>query len=417
MLLKSKLNFYIPIFIFILMIYRSSWFPGAAMLSGKEIFVVIFAAVFLLVLNFDFERFFNYQLFNKNVLRTLMIFVAIAAIISILFYNVQEITKFKNLFRILAYLSTAFIFLFVFPKFLSVNRIYINKFLFFLASFGLITALFGFITINSHPVGKYQGMLVSYITHPNNTSIIFTFTIPATIYLYYSTKSTVTDFQSKTYLVSIIIQIFAQLFTFTRAGMIATFVGILVFMIFKYKYKLLWFLPIMVPFPFLVSGFFSAKGTGSFFSRLFLLVPAYFMITEDKMRFLWGYGLTDAFVQYRQNTVLYNITESNIDDPHNSYVSLMIMLGFIGTITILGLLGLMIFKIKRLHSKTKNEKAKYFCIFSLSFLISLLIQGLFDSELVIVEYYTIQFFLAVIGINYILVSNKSTTENSSLLFE
>ncbi len=346
------------------MIYRSSWLPGSYFLSGKEIFIVIFSAILLLLLNFDFDNFFNYQIFKKNAIRSYSFIVCVVITISVLVYNFQEVSKSKNLFRIIAYLATIYIYLYLFPKFLTSNKLYFNKFISFLSYFGLITALFGFLTINSHPVGKFQGMLVSFITHPNNTSIIFTFTIPATIYLYYSSKDKLTKVQLWYYLISILIQIFAQLFTFTRAGMIATFAGILIFLIFKYKSKIFWFSPLIIPFPFFVSGFFSAKGTGSFFSRLFLLVPAYFMITDNKIRFLWGYGITDAFVQYRYNTIIYNITEDNIDDPHNTYVSLMIMLGFIGTITILGLVIYTLFMIKRTYSKTNLDKAKYFLIFS-----------------------------------------------------
>jgi hypothetical protein len=406
MIYNNKLNFYVPIFVFLIMVYRSSWLPGASFLLGNSLYLIIVSGLFLFVFNFDFNKFLGYRLFRKNPYRTYSIFIIFAVIVSIFLYNIQEVTKFNSLIRLLAYLSTFYIYLILFPKIITSDKNYLRKFISFISNFGFVCALFGFLTLNSHPVGKFQGMLVSFITHPNNTSIIFTFTIPATLYLYFVLNKDNFSLRKYYLIFSVIIQIFAQLFTLTRAGMIATFIGLLIFLIFKYRFKVLWLSPLILPIPFFASGFFYAKGAGSFFSRLFLLIPAYYMITENKIRFLWGYGITDAFLKYRNSLLIYNITEENIDDPHNTYISLLIMFGAVITVLLISFMIYFLYKIYREYSVSSTINSKFFYIFSFSFLISLFIQGFFDSEIVIVEYFTIQFMLTIIGINTILISRR-----------
>ena len=131
------------------------------------------------------------------------------------------------------------------------------------------------------------------------------------------------------------------------------------------------------------------------------------MITENKSRFLWGYGISDAFSHYKYNLMLFNFTEENIDDPHNTYVSLLLMFGFITTLFIvLFIISVLFFILKQIF-KEEDKFVRYYFIFSFSILTSIFIQGFFDSELIVVEYFTIQFLLTVIGINYYLFANAN----------
>ena len=262
---ESKLNYFIPIFVFLLMVYRSSWFPGASVLFGKEVYLITFAFILIFTLNFNFENFLKYVFLKQYYLRTSLIIIIAMILFSTLFYNFQELSQSKYFYRFTAYLATLYIYLYIFPKYLVSSKINLTKFIYFVSLFGIVLAIFGFITINSHSIGKFSGMLVSFITHPNNTSIIFTLSVPATMFLYFKSSEESTSAKKYFYLLSIIIQLAAQLFTYTRAGIIATFIGVIIFLILKYKGKILWYLPIALPLIHYISRIFQCKGYGIFF--------------------------------------------------------------------------------------------------------------------------------------------------------
>jgi hypothetical protein len=293
------------------------------------------------------------------------------------------------------------------PNFILSNIKYLKKLIKIVSVFGFIAAIFGFLTINNHPIGKYQGILVSFITHPNNTSIIFTISIPASIFIYYLEKDNNSVLKNVFYMFSILSQFIAQLFTYTRAGIIASLIGILIFFIFYYRSKIIWIFPVSIPIFFILYSFLIAKDVASFFSRLYLLIPAYFMITENNIRLLWGYGLTNAFIEYKKSKIIYTVLEENIDDPHNTYVSLILMFGLIVTILMLLVLIIILFRVLATYFKSYDKCIKLFTLYSFTFITSILIQGLFDSELIIVSYFSIQILLTIIGINYLLLKNHN----------
>ncbi|MBC8485026.1 MAG: hypothetical protein H8D45_03185 [Bacteroidetes bacterium] len=126
------------------------------------------------------------------------------------------------------------------------------------------------------------------------------------------------------------------------------------------------------------------------------------MITLNTDRLLWGYGVSNAmkvFKEYMENM----ISEEKIDDPHNSFAYLILLFGLIFTIVILFFVCKTIFKgiVKIFKSYSDDEYNKLiFYSFLVSLLMSLMIHGIFDAELVKTEFYSLQFFLIFLSILY-----------------
>jgi len=368
---------------------------------GKETYIILFLGFIVFLICFDFNELLNLKFFKLPISKLILSTLFFLLLFSILVYNNQELTHQRNLLRLICYFIYFQLFFIFIPRFFVNNPAFFEKFIKFIANLGFWSALFGFFTMFNHPYQEYNGMLLTFIIHPNNASIIFTITAITTLYFYYWKKDTFTLFQKYFYLFSITLQYFAQLFTYTRAGLIACAVGVTLFLILYYRGKFIIIIPVISTIvPYFLAGFFTAKGFNSFSSRFVLLIPAYYMIIESKTSMLWGYGVTEAFVKYKEYEVIYNVLETNINDPHNTYVSLTIMLGLVFTIMlIVSVIFLFIKSIIKIL-KLKSQKEKLFYIFLIGVLTSIGTQGLFDSELIVLEYYTIQFLLVFLGITY-----------------
>ena len=403
---KNKLIFYISILIILIMFYRTSWLPGQYSLSQYVfyIIVILFLFLFLFVVRIDKILRLKVQLITEgNKYYSILIFLFL---FSVLFFNSQEISEFKSICIIISYFAYFLIFFIYLPNFLFENKTYYKKFINFISILGFFCAILGLILLFSgiYPVPRHETNLVSIIYHPNNVSIIFTYTSITTLYFFLWQKKNFTFNQKVFYLTSFFIQILAQLYSFTRAGIIATLFSIMIFFVFVFRSKFILVIPvIIVSLSSIVTYFFVAKGFISFIGRFFLLVPAYKMITDSTNRLLWGYGVSNAMKVYKKDYVETMIAEKNIDDPHNSLAYLIMLFGLLFTIVILFFVCKTIFRgiVKIFKNQSDGGYNKLiFYSFLVSLLMSLMIQGLFDAELVKTEFYSLQFFLVFLRILY-----------------
>lgn len=393
----------------LIIIYTRSWLPGNEYLKGKEIYIDLVLSIIALFFSFDFFRFLYWKFSLSSIERKILFLLLSLIIISSFIFNSDEFFKFGNFLRSLCFVFFLLIFFFMIPRFMFDNPGYFKTFIKLISNFGLIAAVFGLFMFlfNLYPPGRYQYVVLSFIDHPNNSSMIFTITIIPTLYYVYWKGNALSVLVRSCYIFSFILQVIAQLFTYTRAGMIATAISLLLFWGIYYRTKMIFILPIFVIIIFTFGvAFFQAKGFASFVSRFYLLIPAYQMIVENGARTLWGYGLSNALVEYRKNLIDFDPSSYLVADPHNTYVTLILMLGIIFTIVLIIFLGLLLAKCLRSAIIFKRKDISLYFIFLFSSSLSILIQGLFDAELVKVEYFTMPYLLTILGLIYVTFSDK-----------
>lgn len=413
---KSPVIFYLSLLLIPIGMYSKTWLPGnLTIMGGKEPFFIFGMGLIVVLMYLNINEFLNlrirFKAFETKIILMLLSFIAI----SILFYNIQEVTKAMNIAFLVSYALLITVFFYLFPRFLFLNPEYFEKFMYIVAHFGFVFAIFGifFYFSGITPIPKYSFGIVSFINHPNNTSIVFTTCLLPTIFIIYWKWNTLSVISKIYYILSVIAQLVAQLFTFTRAGLIACAVGMMIFFILYYRGKFLFILPFfVVSVPVFGAAFFQAKGFASFISRFYLLIPAYEMISQSTGRALWGYGVTNAMIEYKKKLTGMLPSEATINDPHNTYVTLILMTGIIFTFTLLFFTALLIYKATRKVFSSKNRFEVLFYIFSVSSLLSLLIQGLFDAELIKADFFTIQYLLIMLGLLYTSLALK---KNVSIL--
>lgn len=386
------------------MFYLSSWLPGAGFFKGKDLYIGIALGLIIIFLNFDFNNFLNYQINFKNLEKKLLSLIIFFFLISTVLYNPGELSSAKSLLNIMFYVIVFFVYFVIIPGIFEENNDLFEKFLKVISNFGLIFSIIGLVMIfiNFHPVSDIRIQFVSLLKHPNLSSKILTVTVfTALIYLYLNLGK-FTIYQKYFYIVSISIQFITQFMTFDRAGIFGTLIGLLIFFGFLYRNKII----ILVPFfaaglGLLATSIFRAKGFGTVATRLYLLIPAYEMIFRSKDKMLWGYGLTESFKEYSKNLLVFYSNEPQQTDPHNSYVLLIMMIGAIATAAILVFIFYLIYKCIRRFFSVKNNYEKLKNIFLVSSLVALMIQALFDGEIIRIDHFTVHYILIVLGLMYI----------------
>jgi len=370
----------------------------------------VFVLIVFLLFAIDFSRLLETRFSVLFIEQKLLFLLLIVVLISTFFFNPQELLFYRNAVILCAYVLFITTFFFVFPRFLLENPPFFTRLIRAISIFGFLFSLFGFylLYVNTE-LGRelrYQDSLVSIIPHPNNSSMILTTTIFPTLYYLYWKWGYLPFDKRFFYSFSLAVQVLGQLFTYTRAGMIGTAVGFLIFFILRHKSRFVFLFPLMVGFVLIFGiGFFTAKGVASFFGRFGLLIPAFQMITSSHGTMLWGYGFSSALTEYKKNLIAFDPSAFLIDDPHNSYVTLILMGGAVFSFFLLVLAAILLLKCLLKSVRSKGDE-RLFYIFLLSSLMAISTQGLFDAELVKVEFYTIQYLFICFGLLYRLVGQK-----------
>lgn len=396
--------------IFIMVIYRNSWLPGGNALQGKEIFVIVILIALIFVYQLDSTVLTNFL--NYNFLRfenIFFLFIFLSYCISILIYNIQELSTIFNIFYTVTFLGYTFLFFIKVPQILCNSKELMKTFFSFIFYIGSFIAIFGLMIYFAgiSPIEKYDFAAYSIIVHPNFTANLYTSFIICSVfyYLYYGTEFS--DFYRKIVFVSIILQLLSLLFTFGRGGYVGTAVSLGILFTLYYRKKIILIFPIIISLSVLIfPRFLSAKGTGSFLSRFLLLIPAYHMMNENRTVFLWGYGAFSNIEIFSKYMIIYNIVEENISDPHNSYIRLILMFGIIFTISLLSYILYLSSRLFFRIIKSSSPKERLFNIFLLAAVVGLLVQNLFDSGLSSTVFFHIQFFLVYLGIIRIVLNSK-----------
>lgn len=395
---SKNIWFYLPFGLIFFTVYRNSILPGAKVLWSFDALVIFALSLIYLVYNFGFSDLANIRissLFGNN---NVILILIILFLISTVFFNSQEFLEFKNLIRFLDLILEFIMFFLIIPQLIVSSAFLLKKLILIISYFSLISSIIGFIMLFAGVHGNYDGLMITYVGHPNYVSVIFNSGVIATIFYVDWQKDMMPPFTKYFYYLSVAIQTLASLFTYTRAGYIGLCAGLLIYFFLKYKKKFLLITPFIAIFiVFIIPPFFKAKGFGSFLSRFYLLIPAYSMMTHDKISLLWGYGVSNAFKVFLKYNMLNLAGEDFINNPHNAIASLILMFGLIFTVVILSLLSFMLIRFIRMSWKSDTIIERLFYAFVVSMLVSFVFLSLFDSSVLMPEFFSLQIFLIFLG--------------------
>ena len=229
--------FYIPFSFIILGFYRNSWLPGGHSLYGKEIFIIFVISCFYLLLVMDFRQTFGQPIRALNGKNKYVFLLFILLLISIISYNLQEVSVVKNFIRLMDFVFFFMIFFLIQPRLVINNPEFFKRLVLIILFTGVITASLGLILLLSgvDPVPQFQGSLVSFIDEPNYVPFIFNLGIIASIFYLDWQKEKLSVFAKYFIVVSILIQLTALLFTLSRGAYIGLAFGIVTYLFVKYK--------------------------------------------------------------------------------------------------------------------------------------------------------------------------------------
>ncbi len=401
---NKKVIFYLSLFLIPVGMFSKMWITSLQKIfMGNEYFFIIFIGSFIIILSLDFDKLLNTIIQFKYFESKILLLLTGCILYGTFLHNTVEFQKISNFLVWLSYIILIIVYFFIIPKLLLENRNYLIKFFLIISNFGFIFTIIGLLMYfgGIFPIPDYSFGMISLINHPNNTSMVITITIFPTLYILINRWNNFSSIYKIFYFFSFFLQLIGQLLTFTRAGMIATSIGLLIFIIFYFRGKTLFLIPLIAFIvPVFGVAFFQAKGFASFISRFYLLLPAYSMIAKSKESFLWGYGLTNGLVEYKKKLVEFLPNEFLINDPHNTYVTLILMLGALFTLMLLFLAFIVIYKCIYRLIKTNNINLRYLYLFIVTSSMSIFVQGLFDAELIKADFYTIHYLLVLLGIAY-----------------
>lgn len=401
---NSDIIFYLSLILIPFGMFSKMWISGLqSAFMGKEYYIILLIGTFIILLSFDLEEFLSLSLKFPNIESKFLLLLSILILISTIIFNPVEFSKISYIVVWLSYIVLFLVYFFILPRLILNNTNYLIKFFKIISNFGFLFSLLGILMYigNIHPIPDYAFGMISLINHPNNTSIVITITLFPTIYLTIINWNKFTTFIKSFYIFSILLQLTGQMLTYTRAGMIATSIGLIFFFIMYFKGKSLLIMPILfIIVPVFGVAFFQAKGFASFISRFYLLLPAYTLIIRSRESLLWGYGLNNSIIEYKKTLVQFLPNEYLINDPHNTYVTLMLMFGVIFTLMLMIMVFVIIIKCFYRAIKFKNYELKLFYLLIVSSTLSILTQGLFDTELIKADFYTIHYLLVMFGLAY-----------------
>ncbi len=389
-------------------------FLGFSILPYNEylkdnVFIIVFGVNFSLLFLLDN----NFVKFYKNLKSGTKFFLFLycfALVISILVYNSEDFFSPYGFFKNGAYFISLLTIPVISKIFFTENHSKIDIFLNIINYFGLITAVFGILTIFSpglNSFNSYEGTAISFFKHPNATSSIYNFSIPVTYYFILFGKK-----QSSTKILNWIILIlssFALFFTFSRFGIITVFLSLFIITYKKSKkfvFFFLLFLPVTLIFS--LSEFFVSKGTGTVFGRLGLMATTITMLTASMEKLFWGYGIVSTTKVFEDVKLSLNVPDLN-NVPHNIILYSILQFGLISTIPLIYLGLRYTFKglVKFFNNSFSNYQLLGFSIF-----IGLIVKNMAEDLLIFPEFPMFYLLLIFVGISF--VEFKSNNQNSNI---
>jgi hypothetical protein len=200
--------------------------------------------------------------------------------------------------------------------------------------------------------------------------------------------------------------IFSVLFTYSRAGILAMVVEIMVFAFFYSKVVFAFIFPVFAASGMVVfNSFLAVKGVASAFSRTALIAAAITMLRSSKTGLLFGFGAYSARKDYKIVMESLGIFEKNIDFPHNFILFYIMQFGLVSFI----LLSIFIlFHLGKSFSNISKFKDSYYSkllAMVLSITMGIFVQSLLEDMILFPQYFVFHLTLVFVGI-LVLINSK-----------
>lgn len=406
---RSNSIYYYSFLIILIIVFRNSIIPGSSFFIGKENIIIVTLFGLCILMSLNLKEFFNYNVIILNKENRLIFLAFITLCFSTIAYNIQELSKIAYLVRYLSFCVLFITYFYLLPKFVMNRPYYFSKiikmfsiYVFILAFYGLLAFFGGF-----NPQGTFHSFVHSILRHPNYASPIFVIGAMCTAYYYLDSKDILNNMSRVFYVFAFFVDVVAIFLTYSRNSIFAILVFCILLSFFVFRKKVLFYLPVfLISLPYFAFSFVTAKGFGSMMSRLLLLIPAYQMMAANTTRLIWGYGITNTFKVYLDYMILYDVVENDIQNPHNAFVSAVLMFGMIFVAVLSLFYVLLLFKGTLRSFKSKNKKEQLYIGFLVSAIGTCFALGIFESQLVMTEYNIIQPFLFFSGLLYASLRSK-----------
>lgn len=381
--------------VILLNVYAISILPGGGALAKFVYPVHIFIFFLILISRFQYNTLSASLTIKLNFFLVLGIFICILFVLSSFYINLGYNLQLRSIAKLLTYPIIIYLFFFSFPGIIFKEDLLFEKFLTLYLIFSLFSAIVAllllFLGINYNI--EYTYSTTAFLEHPNTFAFFFTFAIPIVIYKYFTKQ-----FNLVLTVVIEIILLSCLLFTFSRAGYIGAFTSILILTFRRSKVIFIFAILVVV---FLLSSFFlnfAASKTDSSVARLQVMSAAYGMIMNNGIsNFLWGYGIFNNVKVFGNIISIFGRNEA---DPHNVILLLGIQFGMLLTAAVIVAILYLLVRVLLLARKKLSFSFKQKINLSLSIVVGILFQDLFEDIVVYPEYFVMPLFLIFLGYLY-----------------
>jgi hypothetical protein len=407
---NDKIIVNISLFIVVFMIYRNSWLPGGEKTGGMEIYFVAFLSLFIFLLLLDFEKILKTYLILKKEYFFLLLLLFIT-LISFLINALNEFTSLHKIVRFYVFLFYIYLYSYYIPLLIIRKHEFLEYIIKFFTYLGIFISLLGIIMYFARfvPISTYtsQTRYLSLIVHPNYVSFLLTITTVTTLFYYFYHEKNLSVIPKIILITTVIIQFTSQILTLSRGGLLGTTFGVSFLLLFRYRKKVILIIPFfLIMIAYFATGVFRSKGLASTLSRYILMIPVYQMYKEKSIHTIFGFGISNSFDAYSRYRGVSGVTEA-VNNPHNTILSIFIMFGLIIALFLVFYLTFLVIKGSVCSLKAKDFKNQMFYAFLSSNLIAVFAHGLFDSSLIMPEYFVMQFFLIILGLTVIYTMKKN----------
>jgi len=407
---KFSISNFLILLLFGVTFYNRTILPFSGIVYSGIYFLEIFIFFLFLISLIDFNRILNKSYIKFSFFDILVSVSFLFFIISSFYINFQYNNNLKSIAKLLSYFIVIITFFYILSKYIYLSDKLFDNLVDIIIYFGIFSslyALFDYFFLGFHPVEEYKFAASGIFSHPNTASILYIILIPILFYKYYNHRISILAFSTILILFSL-----GLLFTFSRAGYIGVFVTILIMTFFRSKtvFIVTSIFLIFIIFTFVIDFVFSKAA--STMSRGMLIVTAVNMVFSDSTHFLWGYGVFNAIDVFITEKIFSGNFE-NVVDPHNVILLLTIQFGALFTISVLISIIYLYIKALIVNKKLKSTSKKSKLNVCIAITLGLIVQNLFEDQIVYPEYFFMPVFLIFFG--YIYYSVKYEKDKTKLI--
>lgn len=389
--------------------FRFTIFPITFGLEYNHTLVTAILFLFVAVIDF-FSNESKAHSYGKNKQRSALIILTFSSLFSSVLVNYGDFLLLDGVSKLIIFFLSLYYFCKFIPSKIIENSKVADIFIFLLFSVGTIASVVGLITVVEpyiNPVNEAPGASISFFTHPNANAFLYCYSIPCGIYLFFKYYEKMNVDKKLILVFAILIAVANQILTYNRSGLIAVLFGMLVF-IYYYNKKLFAVFLIVLPFAVLLLYQITTaeKGASTVVGRVGLISTGIEMLVNSRKGFLWGFGIENNFKVFEE-TKSFLLFQEEHNYPHNSFLFFILEFGIITFILVMTFLFKVIFSSLVRFFKKKLDHIE---LLSLSIVISVLIQSIFEDFVLFPQFYLFHLFLIFLGV--LVIANKENVKHN-----